>query len=83
MIRQTIWQLALIGLFRVRKTRWNIAKHSWGVQRKGREGKDAVAKIYNNFTREMALFGLIFFYGISTIVGYFMPNPLYTYIINI
>ena len=28
-------------------------------------------------------FGLVVFYGISTIVGYLMPNPLYTYIINI
>ena len=28
-------------------------------------------------------FGLAWFYGISTIVGYFMPNPLYTYILNI
>ena len=28
-------------------------------------------------------FGLIGFYGISTIVGYLMPNPLYTYISNI
>ena len=25
---------------------------------------------------------LIGFYGISTIVGYLMPNPLYTYILN-
>ena len=25
-------------------------------------------------------FGLVGFYGISTIVGYLMPNPLYTYI---
>ena len=25
-------------------------------------------------------FGLVAFYGISTIVGYLMPNPLYTYI---
>ena len=23
------------------------------------------------------------FYGISTLVGYFMPNPLYTYVLNI
>ena len=23
------------------------------------------------------------FYGISTIMGYLMPNPLYTYILNI
>ena len=28
-------------------------------------------------------FGLVGFYGISTIVGYLMPNPLYTYISNI
>ena len=28
-------------------------------------------------------FGLIMFYGISTIVGYLMPNSLYTYILNI
>ena len=27
--------------------------------------------------------GLVWFYGISTIVGYLMPNPLYTYILNI
>ena len=28
-------------------------------------------------------FGLVWFYGISTIVGYLMPNPLYTYVLNI
>ena len=28
-------------------------------------------------------FGLVGFYGISTIVGYLMPNPLYTYILNV
>ena len=28
-------------------------------------------------------FSLVRFYGISTIVGYIMPNPLYTYILNI
>ena len=29
------------------------------------------------------LFGFVGIYGISTTVGYFMPNPLYTYILNI
>ena len=29
------------------------------------------------------LLGLVWFYGISTIVGYLMPNPLYTYILDI
>ena len=28
-------------------------------------------------------FGLVWFYGISTIVGYLIPNPLYKYILNI
>ena len=28
-------------------------------------------------------FGLVGFYGISTIVGYLMSNPLYTYMLNI
>ena len=27
-------------------------------------------------------FGLVGFYGISTIIGYLMPYPLYTYILN-
>ena len=27
--------------------------------------------------------GLVQFQGISTFVGYLMPNPLYTYILNI
>ena len=28
-------------------------------------------------------FGLVGFYGISTIVGYLMPNPVFAYILNI
>ena len=28
-------------------------------------------------------FGLVRFYGISTILGYLMPNTLYTYVLNI
>ena len=28
-------------------------------------------------------FSFVKFYGLSTIVGYLMPNPLYTYILNI
>ena len=27
-------------------------------------------------------FGLVWFYGTSTIVGYLMSNPLYTYVLN-
>ena len=29
------------------------------------------------------LFGLVGFYGISTIIRYLKPNPLYTYILDI
>ena len=29
------------------------------------------------------VFSLVWFYGVSTIVGYLIPNPLYTYISNI
>ena len=29
------------------------------------------------------IYDLVGFYGISTIVGYLMPNPLYTYILYI
>ena len=35
-----------------------------------------VYQILNNFT-------LLWFYGISTIVGYLKPNPLYPYVLNI
>ena len=31
----------------------------------------------------MILFGLVWFYGISTVVDYLMPNSIYTYILDI
>ena len=31
----------------------------------------------------MIWFGWVWFYDVSSIVGYLMPNPLYTYILNI
>ena len=34
-------------------------------------------------THSLVWIGLVGFYGISTIVGYLMPNPLYTYILHI
>ena len=33
--------------------------------------------------KKVKLLGLVWFYDISTIVGYLMPNPLCTYISNI
>ena len=35
------------------------------------------------FAESLLHFPLVGFYGISSIVGYSMPNPLYTYISNI
>ena len=32
---------------------------------------------------DLVWFGLVGFYGISTVVGDLMPNPLYTHILNI
>ena len=32
---------------------------------------------------QLVVLGWVRFYGISTILGYLMPNPLYTYILNI
>ena len=42
-----------------------------------------ICKDYATNSWDIDLVGLIWFYGISTIVGYLMPNPLYTYILNI
>ena len=38
---------------------------------------------YQTVCKQMINISLICFYGTSTIVGYLMPNPLYTYILNI
>ena len=38
--------------------------------------------IYITFQSQSGWFGLLWFYGISTIVGHLMPNPIYTYILN-
>ena len=35
------------------------------------------------FTYILNIYDLVGFYGISTIVGYIMPNNLYTYILDI
>ena len=35
------------------------------------------------YTCVLNMYDLVWFYGISTLVGYSMPNPLYTYILKI
>ena len=39
-------------------------------------------KLSSNVSQYQCVFDLVWFYGISTIVGYLMPNPFYTYILN-
>ena len=34
-------------------------------------------------TRQMGRFGLVWFYGVSTTISYSIPNPVFTYILNI
>ena len=36
-----------------------------------------------NLKVNVSVTGLVGFYGISSIIGYLMPNPFYTYILNI
>ena len=38
-------------------------------------------KVYKN--EFIGWFGLLWFYGISNIAGYLMPNSVFTYILNI
>ena len=54
--------------------------HTTQVSRTGPYPWDAV---YCHTKDTFLGFGLVEFYGISTIIGYLLPNPLYTYILNI
>ena len=47
------------------------------------ESPEAILKPMGNWRKLDIWFDLVDFYDISTIVGYLMPNPLYTYILNI
>ena len=40
-------------------------------------------KLNQIISKMILMKGLVWFDGISTILGYLMPNPLYTYILNI
>ena len=51
----------------------------WYINHCGLFNAKSSLYIYIKYVR----FGLVGFYGISTIVGYLMPTPLYTYILNI
>ena len=51
----------------------------WHISRCRLFNAKCTSYIYINYI----IFGWVGFYGISTIVGYLIPNPLYTYILNI
>ena len=46
------------------------------------EGFDLLYKYFTLSTLYLVWFGLVWFYGIPTIVGYLMSNPFYTYVLN-
>ena len=47
-------------------------------------GESKIKKKTNSkIWQELSFIGLVWFSGISTLVGYLMPNPLYTYRLNI
>ena len=56
---------------------------SWLFKHWDRDLTKSSSDVYISTQIYIAKFGLVWFYGISTIVSYLIPNPLYTYILNI
>ena len=70
-------QEGLIGL-----KQWILRSYSKPIQRVAlREYQESLASYRPVWFITFTI--LVWFYGISTIVGYLMPNPIYTYISNI
>ena len=59
-----------------------VSKKNYKKNNSGKTIKYSIIQ-YFNFTCKNEWFGLVRFIGISTFVGYWMPNPLYTYILDI
>ena len=59
------------------KSMLNVSKYCY-ERRKERE-RERERERENETEREGVWFGLVWFYGRSTIVGYFIPNPFFTY----
>ena len=64
------------------RSRKRLNKEGYPVSRRQRSWKGLRRNIRLIKIKERRI-SLVGFYGISTIVGYLMPNPLYTYILNI
>ena len=63
--------------------RLNFLKRvAWIYKDSGSQPFEQLA-LENKVTRQAELFGFVLFYGVSTLVGYSIPNPFHTYILNI
>ena len=63
---------------------WNLLNHSWMnyilLKQKSFTTPPTMYLLYIN--TKWPVDWLVWFYGISTILGYSKPNPFYTYILN-
>ena len=65
-----------------KKIDFNGMKEIWGYFIPRGKGITYILRLYQHFCVVSYDF-LVWFYDMSNIVGYFMPNPLYIYILNI
>ena len=82
-----LWHINSCSLFNAKSSLQIYIKYIW-LGLVGSYGKSTICRLFNAKSSlyiyiKYIWFGLVGFYGISTIVGYLMPNPLYTYILNI
>ena len=75
---KTALQDSLTSWYRITQESFNLKMYTkWNLMQN-------FSKSQNTKNQQNCIwFGLIGFYGISTIVGYLIPDPLYTYILNI
>ena len=61
---------------------WKTIKHPGPNKKEKRRGEEPIKK--GKISKRMKkLGGLVVFYGISNLIGSLMPNPVYTYTLNI
>ena len=72
----SFWKLTLYHILLVLRVGWLVGLILWHINHCWLFNAKSSLYIYVKYI----WFGLVRFYGISTIAGYLMPNPLYTYI---
>ena len=81
---RAVLEYTFLGQSNSSKSSWTIWLLYWDqVHLPLPHNKYLVASAALWFSVNLVCFALLWFYGISTIVGYLMPNPFYTYILNI